>query len=121
MIGAHITLVFGLVRRDGILIFVYCDYSPPVLGSEGVEGFEGGGEMAQLANGNEVVTPTEDDAALARESGERLAAHLGESRGVRLQVNTGTTSEELVLPSAALRLLVRALAEMGRGNAVALT
>ena len=77
--------------------------------------------MAQLANGNEVVTPTEGDAALARESGERLAAHLGESRDVRLQVKIGGTSEEVVLPSSAFRLLVRALAEMGRGNAVTLT
>jgi excisionase family DNA binding protein len=77
--------------------------------------------MAQLANGNEVVKPTEADAALARESGERLAAHLGESGGVRLQVKTGSTSEDLVLPSSALRLLVRALEELGRGNAVTLT
>ena len=65
--------------------------------------------MAQLANGNEVVTPTEADAALAKQSGERLAAHLAESRGVRLQVGTGQSSEELVLPASAVRLLVRAL------------
>ncbi|MEJ7638180.1 MAG: helix-turn-helix domain-containing protein [Singulisphaera sp.] len=77
--------------------------------------------MAQLADRDEVVTPTEADAALAKESGERLAAHLAESRGVRLQVGTGPASEELALPTSALRLLVRALAEMGRGNAVTLT
>ena len=77
--------------------------------------------MTQLANGNEVVTPTADDAALAKESGERLAAHLGDAGGVRLQVKTGPASEELVLPASALRLLVRALAELGRGNAVTLT
>src|SRR3954463_4497136 len=83
-----------------------------------IGGREGGGEMAQLADRDEVVTPTEADAALARESGERLAAHLAESRGVRLRVGTGAASEELALPTSALRLLVRALAEMGRGNAV---
>ena len=77
--------------------------------------------MAQLADRDEVVTPTEADAALAKESGERLAAHLAESRGVRLQVGTGPASEELALPTSALRLLVRALAELGRGNAVTLT
>jgi excisionase family DNA binding protein len=77
--------------------------------------------MAQLANGNEVVTPTADDAALARESGERLAAHLGDPGGVRLQVEGGQGSEELVLPASALRLLVRVLKEMGQGNAVTLT
>ena len=77
--------------------------------------------MAQLADRDEVVTPTEADAALAKESGERLVAHLAESGGVRLRVGTGPASEELALPTSALRLLARALAEMGRGNAVTLT
>ena len=76
--------------------------------------------MAQLGNGNEVVTPTKADAALAKESGRKLAAHLGET-GLRLEVRTGTESEELVLPPSALRLLVRLLAELGEGNAVTLT
>ena len=77
--------------------------------------------MAQLANGNEVVTPSKADAALAKETGRKLAAHLGEKSGVRLELKTGTESEELVLPPSALRLLVRALAELGQGNAVTLT
>jgi excisionase family DNA binding protein len=77
--------------------------------------------MAQLANGNEVVTPTEGDAALAKASGERLAAHLGDAGGVRLRVQGGQATEELVLPASAVRLLVRALTELGRGNAVTLT
>ena len=77
--------------------------------------------MAQLMNGNEVVTPTKADSALAKESGEKLAAHLGEGNGLRLAVRTGTMSEELVLPPSALRLLVRVLTEMGQGNAVTLT
>jgi excisionase family DNA binding protein len=77
--------------------------------------------MAQLANGNEVVTPTADDAALAKVSVERLAAHLGDAGGVRLQVTSGQASEELVLPASAVRLLVRALTELGRGNGVTLT
>lgn len=77
--------------------------------------------MAQLANGNEVVTPTKADSALAKESGKKLAAHLGGSGGLRLEVKTGTASEELILPPSALRLLVRVLTELGQGNAVTLT
>lgn len=77
--------------------------------------------MAQLLNGNEVVTPTDADSALAKESCRRLAAHLGHADGLRLEVKTGTTSEELVLPPSAWRLLLRILTEMGQGNAVALT
>src|SRR3954447_4162113 len=77
--------------------------------------------MTRLANGNEVVTPTEADAALAKESGEKLSAHLEDAGGVRLELKTGTAREELVLPPSALRLLVRALTELGRGNAVTLT
>jgi excisionase family DNA binding protein len=77
--------------------------------------------MAQLLNGNEVVTPTKADSALAKESGQKLAAHMGAANGLRLEVKTGTVSEELVLPPSALRLLVRVLTELGEGNAVTLT
>jgi len=77
--------------------------------------------MAQLANGNEVIRPTETDAALARESGQWLAAHVEPEQELRLEVKTGRVSEELILPPAALRLLLHALTELGRGNAVTLT
>jgi excisionase family DNA binding protein len=77
--------------------------------------------MAQQHNGNEVVTPTKADSVLAKESGQRLAAHLGGAGGLRLEVMTDTTSEELILPPPAVRLLLHALAEMGEGNAVTLT
>ena len=78
-------------------------------------------EMTQLLNGNEVVTPTKADSVLAKESGQRLAAHLGGAGGLRLEIKTDTTSEELVLPPPAVRLLLHALTEMGEGNAVTLT
>ena len=77
--------------------------------------------MAQLGNGHEVVTPSEADMALAKESGETLAVLLGQTDGLRLEVRAGGTTEELVLPASALRLLVRVLSEMGRGNAVTLS
>ena len=76
--------------------------------------------MAQLLNGNEVVKPTKADSALAKVSSQQLAAHLGNA-GLRLELKTGTTSEELVLPPSALLLLVRILTEIGQGNAVTLT
>jgi len=78
-------------------------------------------EMAQLLNGNEVVTPSDADSALAKESSRRLAAHMGHADGLRLELKTNTTSEELVLPPSALRLLLGVLTEMGQGNAVTLT
>lgn len=77
--------------------------------------------MAQLSNGTEVVTPSATDAALARESGAKLAARLGDAEGVKLQLKAGKKSEELVLPPSALRLLVGVLNELGQGNAVTLT
>jgi excisionase family DNA binding protein len=82
---------------------------------------EGEQEMAQLLNGNEVVTPSDADTKLAKESSRQLAAHLGHANGIRLEVKSGTTSEELVLPPSALQLLLRVLTEMGQGNAVTLT
>ncbi len=77
--------------------------------------------MAQLANGNEVATPSKADVALARRAGQKLAALLGEKGDLRLELKSGGATEELVLPPSALRLLVRVLSEMGEGNAVALT
>lgn len=77
--------------------------------------------MAQLLNGNEVVAPSKADSALAKESSRRLAAHLDRSDGLRLEMKSGTTSEELVLPPSVLRVLVGVLNEMGQGNAVTLT
>jgi excisionase family DNA binding protein len=75
----------------------------------------------RLLNGNEVIAPTKDDAALAEETGRKLAAHLGRDAELSLEVRGKGANEELKLPPVALRLLVRVLAELGRGNAVTLT
>jgi excisionase family DNA binding protein len=70
----------------------------------------------------ETVAPTEADAQLARESSRRLATHqLGRRASVRIQVlDDGGAAEAVVVPAAALRLLLHALTEMARGNAVTL-
>lgn len=73
--------------------------------------------MATLARG--LVSPTEEEAKAACESGRALASHLSES-GLKLAVKNGKGSEELTLPVPAARLLIDLLNELGQGNAVAL-
>ena len=51
--------------------------------------------MAQLLNGNEVVTPTRADTALAKESGRRLAAHLNHAKGIRLELKSAPRAKSL--------------------------
>ncbi len=70
----------------------------------------------------ETVAPTEADAELARESSRRLAARqLSRQRSIRIQVlDDGKAAETVVVPAAALRLLLHALTEMAQGNAVTL-
>jgi excisionase family DNA binding protein len=65
------------------------------------------------------ITPTKKEAELARESNRRLAPY--KRRDLRLRLAGARRSDEsIVLPAAAVRLLVDALAEMAAGNAVAL-
>jgi excisionase family DNA binding protein len=70
----------------------------------------------------ETITPTEADAELARESSRRLATHrLGRRPSARIQVlEDSESTETVVVPAAALRLLLHALTEMAQGNAVTL-
>jgi excisionase family DNA binding protein len=70
----------------------------------------------------ETVAPTEADTQLARESSRRLATHqLGKRPSIRIQVlDDGGDAEPVVVPVAALRLLLHALTEMAQGNAVTL-
>jgi len=60
--------------------------------------------------------PSEEEAKLARESSRLLAAFVGRGKAARLKVVIG--KEEIVVPVAALRLLVDILAQMAEGNAV---
>ena len=72
-------------------------------------------------NGNELVTPNDADAAVAKKSGLALAAYLNNSDGIRLEVKGNGPCEELVLPASAARLLARILTEMGQGHSVTVT
>src|SRR5262249_33054601 len=76
--------------------------------------------ITELLTPDEPAAPTESDRLLARESGRRLAAHLGEPE-VQIQViQNGRPGEVMEIPESALRLLTRILAEMAEGNAVTL-
>jgi excisionase family DNA binding protein len=77
--------------------------------------------MAQLRNGNEVVAPTKADAALARKSSQKIAAHLDKTGRLRVQIHTGTEKNDVILPRSVVRVLIRLLNEMAQGNAVTLT
>jgi excisionase family DNA binding protein len=65
--------------------------------------------------------PSEAEAMLAKETSRVLAARLREDEPVRLYISDDPSPEgTLNLPASALRLLVRILEEMARGNAVTL-
>jgi excisionase family DNA binding protein len=64
------------------------------------------------------ILPSEADAALAKETGRVLASRLRDDELMRLRIIDGPSTETVRLPAAAVRLLVRILEEMARGNAV---
>ncbi len=78
--------------------------------------------MATLLPGNfETVEPSEADALLARESSRLLATHpIGKKSSVRIQLLDDDETEELSVPTSALRLFLHLLTEMSQGNAVTL-
>src|SRR5947208_3084023 len=75
---------------------------------------------APISENFETVAPTEAEAALARESSRRLATHkLGRRSTVRIRlVDDGEEGDPVIVPTSALRLFLRLLAEMSHGNAV---
>jgi len=79
--------------------------------------------MATLIPENlETVAPTESDALLARESSRVLTARkLGRGSSVSIQLlDDGKAGDAVAVPSSAMRLFLRLLTEMSRGNAVTL-
>ncbi|WP_143393738.1 excisionase family DNA-binding protein [Fimbriiglobus ruber] len=78
-------------------------------------------DMLTLLPGTDLVTPTTSEAAAAKELSRTLAAHVGESGDLRLRMTDAAAGKDLVLSPPVTRLLLGILAEMGRGNAVALS
>jgi excisionase family DNA binding protein len=64
------------------------------------------------------IPPSEAVAALAKRTSLVLASRLGDDDLMRLRIMGGPPAETVTLPAAAVRLLVRILEEMSRGNAV---
>lgn len=68
------------------------------------------------------VTVDEMDAAIAGESGRRLAALLDEKPAIKMQiVAQGLLEETLTIPTEAAHLLARILTAMAAGDSLALT
>lgn len=66
------------------------------------------------------VAPTEDESVLAKESSRQLARFIGKAREFRVQPRDGKSTESIVLPLPAVRLLAEILTQMAQGNAVTL-
>ena len=64
--------------------------------------------------------PSESDSVLAKETSRVLASHLRDGDPIKLLVLDDSSRETVAIPASAVRLLVRVLEEMGRGNAVTL-
>lgn len=68
----------------------------------------------------DVIAPTEEEKALARDSSRQLASEIKAGRGFRLQVENGKLGRPMAIPPAAVKLLLDILTEMSKGNAVTL-
>jgi excisionase family DNA binding protein len=67
------------------------------------------------------VLPSETEAALARETSRVLAARMQDVDPMEIRIlGYGAPEETLKLPAPAVRLLLRILEEMARGNAITL-
>ncbi len=78
--------------------------------------------MSMTVNPQQML-PTQEEMALARESG-RMLSSLIKSRAKTQQIDLRDSQgavRTLSVPSAAMRLLLNALTEIGQGNAVAIT
>jgi excisionase family DNA binding protein len=64
--------------------------------------------------------PTEMDATLARETSRSLASRMRSKTPLSFRVGDAAKEETLQLPAPAVKMLVRILEEMARGNAVTL-
>jgi excisionase family DNA binding protein len=74
--------------------------------------------MSQLPKPSRLLSNS--DAVLAKETSRALASRLRDGDPMRLRIVDGPSRETVKLHAAAVRLLVRILDEMARGNAVTL-
>jgi len=63
--------------------------------------------------------PSEAEAILARETSRVLASHMGAAESLQFRVGAGP-EETVRVPASAVRMLVRILEEMAKGNALTL-
>lgn len=66
------------------------------------------------------ILPTKMDATLARETSRSLAPRIRSKAPLSFRVGDAPQEETLQLPAPAVKMLVRILEEMARGNAVTL-
>jgi excisionase family DNA binding protein len=73
-----------------------------------------------MAQATLLTLPSEAEATLAKETSRVLAARPNTPGPLRLRLVDGPTKGTVELPASAVRMLVRILDEMARGNAVTL-
>lgn len=77
--------------------------------------------MTYTAHTSEPKVPTERDSKVAETSSRILADHLGRRSVVKMRLVGEAGETEITVPAAAAELFAEVLAEMAKGNAVALT
>lgn len=69
----------------------------------------------------DTILPTEQEARIARESGERLAPLVAGKEKTQLHVRANDPETDLPLPAPVARLLLNVLQEIGKGHGVTIT
>jgi excisionase family DNA binding protein len=77
--------------------------------------------MAHSARVSKAKIPTERDTKVAAASSRILSGHLGRKSDVKMRLVSAAGETEITVPAVAAELLAQILAEMAKGNAVALT
>ena len=73
----------------------------------------------KAATQSATIVPTEQESQIAEASSRQLAPLVARKRALRIRViDRDNNQPELVLPAAAVRLLMDLLSEMARGNAI---
>lgn len=75
--------------------------------------------MRASIHDKEITLPTDKDMSLAEESSRQLASYIGSTKEPTIQlIKKGKSSETILLPASALKLLIVILSQMAHGNAV---